>query len=326
MMPKISVIVPIYNTEQYLPRCIDSIRAQTFTDFELLLIDDGSKDNSGTICDEYAAKDSRVRVFHKENGGVSSARNLGLENAQGEWIAFVDSDDWVEDDYIKCLIDKTNESFTISSYIYEKNGEVFYEKINDTLITISPETLTDILMSGILTTPYGKLYKREILERESIRFNNRLTSCEDTLFVWSYLLYVDKIRAINRFTYHYCITGNGLSNKRIDIEECVFALDCFHKLLLEYQQKYKGFDIRTRQIWLVEQMFKKAVIEEVCENKNYPQRKGKLCKLLQSESIICLLQDRTIMPKGIKRRIWDYLALKGHMLLLTLYSYFYKYD
>ena len=103
-MPKISVIVPVYNTEKYLHRCIDSILAQTFTDFELLLIDDGSKDNSGAICDEYAAKDSRVRVFHKENGGVSSARNLGLDNVRGEWVTFVDSDDWVEKEYIELFV------------------------------------------------------------------------------------------------------------------------------------------------------------------------------------------------------------------------------
>ena len=96
--PKISVIVPVYNVEKYLHRCVDSILAQTFNDFELLLIDDGSKDKSGAICDEYAAKDSRVRVFHKENGGVSSARNLGLENAKGDWIIFIDSDDWIADD------------------------------------------------------------------------------------------------------------------------------------------------------------------------------------------------------------------------------------
>ena len=96
MTPKISVIVPVYNTEKYLRRCIDSVLAQTYQDFELLLIDDGSKDSSGAICDEYAAKDARVRVFHKENGGVSSARNLGLDNARGEWVTFVDSDDYIE--------------------------------------------------------------------------------------------------------------------------------------------------------------------------------------------------------------------------------------
>lgn len=99
-MPKISVIVPVYNTEKYLRRCIDSILAQTFTDFELLLVDDGSKDNSGTICDEYVEKDPRVRVFHKENGGVTAARNMGIEEAKGEWLAFVDADDYILLDYL----------------------------------------------------------------------------------------------------------------------------------------------------------------------------------------------------------------------------------
>jgi glycosyltransferase involved in cell wall biosynthesis len=91
-MPTISVIVPVYNVEQYLCKCLDSILNQIFTDFELLLIDDGSPDKSGQICDEYAHKDSRIRVFHKENGGVSSARNLGLDNANGKWVTFIDSD------------------------------------------------------------------------------------------------------------------------------------------------------------------------------------------------------------------------------------------
>lgn len=97
--PKISVIVPVYNVEKYLRRCIDSILAQTFTDFELLLIDDGSKDNSRDLCDGYAMKDERVRVFHKKNGGVSSARNLGLDNAKGEWVSFVDADDYLDNCY-----------------------------------------------------------------------------------------------------------------------------------------------------------------------------------------------------------------------------------
>ena len=98
-IPMVSVIVPVYNSSQYLHRCIDSILYQSFNDFEVLLIDDGSIDNSGEICDEYAVKDSRVRVFHKENGGVSSARNVGLGNAVGEWVTFVDSDDWIDQDF-----------------------------------------------------------------------------------------------------------------------------------------------------------------------------------------------------------------------------------
>lgn len=92
---KISVIVPVYNVEKYLSRCIDSIISQTFSDFELILVDDGSTDSSGKICDEYGKKDGRVKVIHKRNGGLSSARNCGLENAKGNYICFVDSDDWI---------------------------------------------------------------------------------------------------------------------------------------------------------------------------------------------------------------------------------------
>lgn len=98
--PKISVIVPVYNAEKYLQCCVDSILAQTFTDFELLLIDDGSRDRSGEICDEYARKDVRVKVFHKENGGASAARNLGLDHANGYYVAFVDSDDYLSAEYL----------------------------------------------------------------------------------------------------------------------------------------------------------------------------------------------------------------------------------
>ena len=97
-MPKISVIVPVYNVEKYLRKCIESILNQTFREFELILVDDGSTDSSGKICDEYALKDSRIKVIHKENGGASSARNAGLDVAKGEYIGFVDSDDWIEMD------------------------------------------------------------------------------------------------------------------------------------------------------------------------------------------------------------------------------------
>ena len=100
---KISIVVPLYNVENYLSRCIDSILCQKCSDFELLLVDDGSQDRSGQICDEYALKDNRIRVYHKKNGGVSSARNLGLEKANGEWICFVDADDYVKPDFLSSI-------------------------------------------------------------------------------------------------------------------------------------------------------------------------------------------------------------------------------
>ena len=102
--PLVSVIVPVYKVERYLPRCVESILGKTYTNFELILVDDGTPDRSGVICDRYAEKDSRIKVIHKENGGVSSARNAGIDAAQGEWITFVDSDDWVAENYIEAMI------------------------------------------------------------------------------------------------------------------------------------------------------------------------------------------------------------------------------
>lgn len=104
MNPMISVIVPVYNVEKYLSRCIDSVLMQTFTDFELLLVDDGSPDNSGMICDEYALKDVRVKVLHQENKGLSGARNAGIENSVGNYVVFIDSDDYVKDNYLCNLL------------------------------------------------------------------------------------------------------------------------------------------------------------------------------------------------------------------------------
>ena len=106
-VPEISVIVPVYKVEEYLPQCIDSILAQTFTNFELLLVDDGSPDRCGEICEEYAGKDTRIRVFHQQNSGVSAARNIGLQHAKGTYIVFVDSDDWVSTDYLLHFLQKT---------------------------------------------------------------------------------------------------------------------------------------------------------------------------------------------------------------------------
>lgn len=133
MRPIISIIVPVYNTEKYLDKCIQSVLAQTYTNWELLLIDDGSTDSSGAICDKYAAEDNRIRVFHKENGGVSSARNLGLDNAQGEWISFVDADDWIEnsmlhDAYQKAMDENAEIIFTDIKYHYLDIKKIQYTK------------------------------------------------------------------------------------------------------------------------------------------------------------------------------------------------------
>ena len=180
--PKISVIVPVYNTEKYLHHCIDSILSQTFTDFELLLIDDGSKDSSGAICDEYAAKDNRVRVFHKENGGVSSARNLGLDNATGEWIAFVDADDYLAPSYLYDFVQNLSNDVKLLVCAYGSQ------------ITSSVDFINDMLLDKISWCMYYKLYKKECLNlSNALDVPSEINIGEDLI---ANIIYAQKIKYI----------------------------------------------------------------------------------------------------------------------------------
>ena len=153
IMPKVSVIVPVYNTEKYLDKCIQSILSQTFTDFELLLIDDGSTDASGAICDKYAEQDLRVRVFHKENGGVTSARRMGVENAIGEFVTFVDSDDELYSDALSTLLKKTT----------SKEVKIVVSNLSFEGYIASEEYVKRTLCGRLRNAVWGNLYKRTLL-------------------------------------------------------------------------------------------------------------------------------------------------------------------
>ena len=194
--PKITVIIPVYNAESTLRRCLDSILIQTFTDFECILIDDGSKDRSGEICDEYARKDSRIKVFHKENGGVSSARNVGLDNARGEWVTFVDSDDWTGERLLSNLISHTNNHpnvelvISFSEYIFnnvrrEENYKArMVDKANFQIL------FSEYDMSWH-TGPWAKLYSKHVIDTKNLRFSENMNIGEDAVFFYSYLFQMD---------------------------------------------------------------------------------------------------------------------------------------
>jgi len=189
----ISIIVPIYNTECYLRECIDSILAQTYTDFELLLIDDGSTDKSGDICDEYALKDSRICVFHKENGGVSSARNIGIENARGEWICFVDADDVIENNYLEVLHKVAIENKSDSSM----GGYRYIGGLNDVEIAPAEDGVESVEnnIKGFYACKapdwqrylWNRMFSMEVIRKNGLRFNEKLYFKEDGLFVVQFL-------------------------------------------------------------------------------------------------------------------------------------------
>ena len=206
-MSLVSIIVPVYKAEQWLHRCIDSILAQTMPDFELLLIDDGSPDRSGEICDEYVAQDPRIRVFHKENGGVSSARNLGLDNAQGEWISFIDADDWVEKEYLAGLTEKLDADF-ITGGLRATNGWVDY---SDERFFVGREIehfIKDHSLTCFVRAACGKLIRRKIIEDNKLRFDVKIRSGEDTIFNKKVLFYSDSVCIVNQLNYNYFIDSN----------------------------------------------------------------------------------------------------------------------
>ena len=220
-MPELSIIVPVYKVEPYLPKCIDSILAQTFSDFELILIDDGSPDRCGEICDEYAARDDRVVVIHRENRGVSAARNAGLDAARGEYIGFVDSDDWIEPEMYQTLVIAAmdrNASLTACSYCL---NDAMPAQTDETPVTEAQfrgrkQLLLDLFSkpSRLLGTCCTKVFARSTIG--STRFIEGLAIWEDLVFLQScYLRDEDESLTavkLRKCLYHYRVNAASATN------------------------------------------------------------------------------------------------------------------
>lgn len=231
--PYISIIIPVFNTEDCLSSCIESVISQSFVDFELLLIDDGSTDSCGMICDKYSLLDSRIRVFHKSNGGVSSARNLGLNHALGEWIYFVDSDDEVLPDGLQTLVNCISDEVDIvmGGYIEVKEDGEIAEVCEREVLSFSKSRSVISLYADYGSYYYYcgylwmRLLKNRIIQDEHLCFDTSITIKEDTLFL---MQYVCKSNGVTRQTttpvYKYCRRQNsamgtalkGFSPKYVD--------------------------------------------------------------------------------------------------------------
>ena len=232
MQPKISVIVPVYKAEKYLHRCVDSILAQTFTDFELLLVNDGSPDNSGAICDEYAKRDSRIRVFHKENGGVSSARNIGLDNAKGEWITFIDSDDYIEQGYFEIPLDTTADLLIQNYELFnDENRSVIFKKS-----TVLKQEIQDFINTNIhkewLRMILSKFFKSSLIKNNRIYFPKGITVGEDALFIQEYLYHTNSVEYIASAKYMYKC-DNNYNRYKLSAKN---AIDIFHRFIANYDK------------------------------------------------------------------------------------------
>ncbi len=226
-MPTLSVIVPVYNGEKYLRECLDSILSQTYKDFELILINDGSKDKSKDICDEYAKKHDNIHVIHKENGGVTEARRDGLKNAQGKFVTFVDCDDWIDSDMYEKMLNKMEEhnvEAVICSIVYEtENGTVkhkntvrsgLYNK-EDMTKEFYPKILFDfdVCLPGVNPSLCNKIFKKECLENVIFKVNHTISYGEDALCTYPTLMDTETLFVMEESFYHYRKNDDSVTHR-----------------------------------------------------------------------------------------------------------------
>ena len=228
MNPTVSIIVPVYNAENTLSRCVDSILHQEYTDFELLLVDDGSLDSSGAICDRYASLDSRVHVIHKENSGVSDSRNMALDHARGTYLQFLDSDDWITPNATDLLV-QTAEYYhcdMVISDFYRVIGERVSHKgdIEDDCVLTQEEFATHMMENpadfyyGVL---WNKLFRRDIVEKYHLRMNPDISWCEDFMFNLKYIRHADVFYALQVPIYYYVKTKGSLASQGMNITKTI---------------------------------------------------------------------------------------------------------
>ena len=228
MEPTVSIIVPVYNAENTIPRCIESILNQEYSDFELLLVNDGSTDGSGAVCDAYAARDARVRVIHKENTGVSDTRNTALDQARGAYLQFLDSDDWITPDATSSLVRaaESAQCDLVVSDFYRVVGERVSQKgdIDDDGV-MTREEYAAYMMENPADFYYGvlwnKLYRRSIVEAHHLRMDPEISWCEDFMFNLEYIRYAETFRALQVPIYYYVKTKGSLANQSLTISKTV---------------------------------------------------------------------------------------------------------
>ena len=255
-MDLISMIVPVYKVEPYLDKCVRSIVEQTYKNLEIILVDDGSPDNCPAMCDAWASKDSRIKVIHKENGGLSDARNVGLAVAIGEYISFIDSDDWIEPDFIRELYDAMERTGAEiaecgTTYVDEAGNVLRQRSVVPIACMDKLEALRRLVLEdGIYQTVWNKLYRRAVIE--GVLFEKGKHHEDD---FWTYQIFdrIEKLAVVERPMYYYLqrsgsIIGAGYTIKRLDGLEARF-------LRMQYLQKYPELAVLTRQNLILDCMW-----------------------------------------------------------------------
>lgn len=283
-MDLISVIIPVYNVEKYITKTIESVLIQTYTNFELILVDDGSQDNSGQICDIYSAKDQRVRVIHKKNGGVSSARNVGIDLSSGKYIAFIDGDDFVSEHYLETLhnmLVTNNVDMAVQVYynMYPTGKEKSVkEHINE--VMSAWQFIEFEILEGRDTSPYVKLYKTEIIKKYNIRFDENVTNLEDMLFLFHYVKECSSVfYNTDEINYYRIIRNDGVVFSKFTVKKLT-AMKARHHVFeyLKFNKpnllmKHITCELNDGINFWVEMLVSHYSDKELLEIKNYTKKR-----------------------------------------------------
>lgn len=298
MASKISVIIPVYNVEQYLEKCLDSILNQTYKNIEIILVNDGSIDKSGLICDEYSRKYNNIKVFHKENGGVSSARNLGIDNATGQYLAFIDPDDYIDANMYEILVEKiveTNSDIAMCSFVYVKENENIVEDNSDEIIIFDKEEVLSRYFNRVkpfnASFLWNKLFKRELFEKD--RLDVELKIQEDTEVLLRIFDKVNSVVYIASPLYLYLIRNGAATEGKISKGKLTTDISLFkiYKYTEENLPKYKSNALANYVMY-----YFNIIVEIIKNYEEYGEYYGILVKRFR-KNYIRLLLDKNIMIK-----------------------------
>lgn len=238
-MSLISIIVPTYNSENKIQKCINSILNQSFKNYELIIINDGSTDNTEQICRELSFKDKRIKLYNKENGGVSSARNYGLERCIGDYVTFIDSDDEITTNYIETLINYKNYDLVITSFMNKfsefhlKECQYEYKELSENLNLI-------INHPFLLYCVCGKLFKGSIIKQNNILFDKNLKLYEDTIFTLNYFLHCNNIKILSYKGYLYNGEWGGINKYTLTLDEVNYRCKIEQRILCDLEERFKN--------------------------------------------------------------------------------------
>ena len=325
--PLVSIIVPVYNAQEYLSKCIESILNQTMKDYELILINDGSNDKSPKICDKYSLKESRIKVIHKENEGVSIARNTGINISRGKYIVFADSDDYVDENWCcemyKAIINNNRNMIMTGITIYNtRNNNYIINNLNinsDADISmVKKKDFFILYKKQLINSPCNKIYITEIIKSNNVRFKENLKLGEDLLFNLEYLKFMDEdIIVLNKPLYNYILSDKESLDNR-------YYEDLFQIYKMLYGELYSfmvlfNTDIKTYEVSFYSSYF--FMLMRALQNTFNKENKASFFKKINLNSTILRSKEFKMCIEKINRDEYN----KIHLFILNSGSYYLEY-